>query len=64
MVMADGQVEPLRFPGAVPELLIPSPSIESDSVVVLPDSRMDLRLSLEPYRGSYLPRSVGVCAPI
>jgi hypothetical protein len=53
MVMANGHVEPLRFPAGVQELFIPSQSIEGDSVVVLPDSRMDLRLSLEPSQGSY-----------
>ena len=52
MVMANGHVEPLRFPSGVLELFILSQSIESDSVVVLPDSRIDLRLSLEPYQGS------------
>lgn len=50
IVMADGHVEPLRLPGDVPELLITVRSLESDSFAVLPDSRMDLRLSLEPYQ--------------
>jgi hypothetical protein len=47
IVMADGRVEPLRFPRDVPELLIPL-NIDNEAVVVLPDSRMDLQLSLEP----------------
>ena len=59
VVMADGHVEPLRLPGDVPELLIPSKSIESDSVVVLPDARMDLQLSLAPHQGSYFSSTEG-----
>ena len=59
MVMANGHVEPLRFAGGVLELFIPSQSIEGDSVVVLPDSRMDLRLSLEPFQGSYFSSAEG-----
>jgi len=59
MVMANGHVEPFRFPGGVLELLIPSQSIEGDSVVVLPDSRMDLLLSLEALQGSYFSSAEG-----
>jgi hypothetical protein len=59
MVMADERVEALSLPGDVPELLIPSQSIESGSLVVLPDARVDLQLSLEPHQGSYFPSTVG-----
>lgn len=59
IVMANGYVEPLRLPGDMPELLIPSQSIEGDSVAVLPDARVDLRLSLEPHQGSYISSSEG-----
>jgi hypothetical protein len=59
IVMADGHVEPLRFPGDAPELLIASQSIEDNSVVVLPDARVDLQLSLEPHQGSYVSSSEG-----
>jgi hypothetical protein len=53
VIMADGRVEPLHFPEDGPDLLIPFQSIGSDSLVVLPDVRVELRLSLEPYPGSY-----------
>ena len=59
MVMADGHVEALSLPGDVPELLIPSQSIESGSLVVLPDARVDLQLSLEPHQGSYFSSTIG-----
>jgi len=59
IVMADGHVEPLRFPGDPPELLIASQSIEDNSVVVLPDARVDLQLSLKPRQGSYISSSEG-----
>jgi hypothetical protein len=47
------------LPGDAPELLIPSQSIEGDSVMVLPDARVDLQLSLEPHQGSYISSSEG-----
>jgi hypothetical protein len=59
IIMADGHVEPLRSPGGVPQLVISSQSIESDSLVVLPDVGMELRLSLEPHQGSYFSSSEG-----
>ena len=59
MVMADGHVEALSLPGDVPELLIPSQSIESGSLVVLPDARVELQLSLEPHQGSYFSSTIG-----
>lgn len=52
-IMADGHVEPLRLPGDAPELLIAIQSLESDSFVVLPESRMELQLSLEPHQVAY-----------
>jgi hypothetical protein len=57
--LADGNVEPLGLPGDVPELLILSESIESDSLVVLPEATLDLRLSLEPHQGSYYSSAEG-----
>ena len=48
LVKADGHVEPLRTSGDIPELLITFQSTESDSLVVAPHDRIDLRLSLEP----------------
>jgi Domain of unknown function (DUF4382) len=59
MVMADGRVEAFSLPGDVPELLISSQSIDSGSLVVLPDARLDLQLSLEPHQGSYFSSTVG-----
>ena len=59
IILADGHVEPLRLPRDMPELLIPSQSIESDSLVVLPDATMDLRLSLQPRQGSYYSSAEG-----
>jgi hypothetical protein len=46
-MMADGRIEPLRWPGATPELVIAIRTLEGDSLAVLPDSFTDLRLSLE-----------------
>lgn len=59
IVKADEQVEPLHLLGDVPELLITFQSNESGSLVVLPDARMDLRLSLEPRREYYFSDSEG-----
>jgi len=47
VMMADGRVEPLRWAGDTPELVIAIRTLEGDSLTVLPDSFMDLRLSLE-----------------
>ena len=47
VMMADGRLEPLRWPGGTPELLIAIRTHEGDSLAVLPDSFTDLRLSLE-----------------
>ena len=45
--MADGRIEPLRWPGGTPELVIAIRTLEGDSLAVWPDSIIDLRLSLE-----------------
>ena len=47
VMMADGRIEPLRWPGGTPELVIAIRTLEGDSLAVLPDSFTDLRLSLE-----------------
>jgi Domain of unknown function (DUF4382) len=54
-VTANGHTEPLRFPDDVPELVIPLQSGESDSLLVLPDSKTDLQLSLEPRQMFFSP---------
>lgn len=59
IILADGRVEPLRLVGDMPDLLIPFQDVESDSLVVLPDGTMDLRLSLEPRQGSYYSSAEG-----
>jgi hypothetical protein len=59
IVLANGHVEPLRLPGDAQELLIPWPSVEGDSLMVLPDARMDLLLSLEPHQGAYFSSKEG-----
>jgi Domain of unknown function (DUF4382) len=46
IVMDDGRVEPLAFNGS--ELMIPFDPTESPSLLVLPDSRVNLRVVLEP----------------
>ena len=53
IVMADGHVQPLRLPTDGSELLIPSQNVESGPFVVLPDTVMELRLSLESYPRAY-----------
>ena len=50
IVMADGRVEPLRWPGDTPELVIPIRTDEGDALAILPDSIVDLRLSLEVHQ--------------
>jgi len=47
-ITADGQAEPLRFPNEVPEIVIPLWNGDSDPFLVLPDSKTELQLSLEP----------------
>ena len=48
LVMANGRVEPLYFPSDKPELFITDQSIEKESLTILPDARIEIRLSLEP----------------
>jgi hypothetical protein len=59
ILMENGHVEPLQLPGDVPELVIHSPHIESDSLLVLPNARMELRLSLEPNQVAHFSDSEG-----
>jgi Domain of unknown function (DUF4382) len=56
IVMADGRVEPLRLPGEMSGLFVTFQGNESDSLIVLPDAKLDLRLSLEP-RHEFYPSS-------
>jgi hypothetical protein len=48
--MANGHIEPLVLPGDVPALVIHSQRIESDSLLVLTDTKTELRLSFEPHQ--------------
>jgi len=58
IITADGRVQPLRFPGPSSEILIPLSAaqigtsrigaMEGHSLLVLPDSTIDLRLGLHP----------------
>jgi hypothetical protein len=59
ILMENGHVEPLHLPGDVPELVIRSRDIESDSLLVLPDARMELRLRLEPNQAAHFSASEG-----
>ncbi|HEX2666498.1 MAG TPA: DUF4382 domain-containing protein [Candidatus Acidoferrum sp.] len=47
VMLADGRIEPFRWPGSTPELVIAIRTLEGDSLAALPDSFTDLRLSLE-----------------
>ena len=47
VMMADGRIEALRWPGGTPELVIAIRTLEGHSLAVLPDSFTDLRLCLE-----------------
>lgn len=59
LVMGDGRVEPMRISSDASDLLIPLQSMGSDSVVVLPDARVELRLSLEPRLAPYFSSAEG-----
>jgi hypothetical protein len=59
MVIADGRVQPLRLPTDGSELSIPSLNLESGPFVVLPDTGMELRLSLEPHPRAYFSSAEG-----
>jgi len=46
--MADGRVDKLAWPAEeIPDLLITGDAMQSGSLVVLPDAKMDLLLSFE-----------------
>jgi uncharacterized protein DUF4382 len=46
-VSRDGGVEPLNFPAGAPEFLTLLQGAQSDSLLVIPDARLELRLFLE-----------------
>jgi hypothetical protein len=58
-VMADGHVQPLRLPTDGSELSIPSQNMENGPFVVLPDTGMELRLSLESHPRAYFSNAEG-----
>lgn len=53
IVMGDGGVDPVHWPGGVPELLITGQSMEGGALLVLPDTTAELRISLEPQQAFY-----------
>ena len=59
MVMADGHVQAIRLPTDRSELSIPSQNMESGPFMVLPDTRMELRLSLKPQPLAYFSGAEG-----
>jgi Domain of unknown function (DUF4382) len=59
IIMADGHVEPLHMPDDASDLRIAIQSAESNSLVVLPEARMDLQLSLEPQQVFYFSSTEG-----
>ena len=59
LVIADGRVQPLRLPTDGSGLSISSLNIESGPIVVLPDTGMELRLSLEPHPRAYFSSTEG-----
>jgi hypothetical protein len=59
MVMADGHVQPLRLPTDRSELSIPFQNMENGPFVVLPDTVMELRLSLESNSRAYFSSAEG-----
>ena len=60
LVRGDGHVELLHWPNAAPELVVPVENADGDSFVMLPGSRMDLRLSLQPRPMFYLSDNEGL----
>ena len=52
LVMGDGHIEPLLFSGNVPPVHI-TVQIDGDSFALLPDSKAELQLRLEPRQGFY-----------
>lgn len=53
IVMGDGGVDPVHWPGDVPELLITGQNMEGGALLVLPDTTTELRISLEPQQAFY-----------
>lgn len=53
IVMGDGDVDPVHWPGDVPQLLITSQNMEGGALLVLPDTTTELRISLEPQQALY-----------
>ena len=47
VVLGDGRVEAVRWTGEAPEVVITGQSLEGGSVVVLPDTTMELRIRVE-----------------
>ena len=60
VMMADGRVEPLDWPGGTPELVIAIRTLQGDPLAVLPDSFIDLRLSLEVQQAFSVSRIQGL----
>jgi hypothetical protein len=59
MAMGDGRIEAIQWAGEVPEIVISSKSIESDSVLVPPDGKMVLQLRIEPSPEDYFSSGTG-----
>jgi hypothetical protein len=53
IVRADGHVEPVQLNGHAQVLSIPLQGVESNSLLVLPDAKLDLQLSLVLHHGVY-----------
>lgn len=62
VVRAGGRVEPLHFPGDLAGITISSQSGERDSLLLLPDTRLTLRLSLEVHKELYYSDAEGWAA--
>jgi Domain of unknown function (DUF4382) len=60
VMTADGRIEPLRWAGGMPELVIAIRTLEGDSLAVWPDSIIDLRLSLEVQQAFSVSRIQGL----
>jgi hypothetical protein len=59
LLMSNGNVEQLDFAGDSPELVLPLQMNGSNSLAVLPGTRLDLRLSLQPQQLSSISASQG-----
>lgn len=60
VVTADGRIEPISWPGGSPELVIAIRTLDGDSLAVLPNSIIDLRLSLEIQQAFSLSNNQGL----